>query len=173
MNLVRHRLSPRKETDPFFILGGVVVPEDIWWKLDTDLKRLKARFKITGEIKWRYFAPGKEENSKHALSHLSAKEKESLRTELYKVLCSYKSIRLVCVATNVSLAYGLPYIQTADDLYWYSYKQLTERFQYYLQDLARTVGQRVNGIIVCDHRQSRDDERLRELHHKMLTGGKE
>lgn len=162
----------RKETDPFFVLGGVVVPEDIWSKLDSDLKRLKARFRITGEIKWRYFAPEKE-GHKHALSHLVYSEKEALRTELYKILCSYKSIRLICVATNVPLAYKLPYIQTADDLYWYSYKQLTERFQYYLQDLARTVGQRVNGIIVCDHRRPKDDERLRELHHKLLTGDKE
>jgi hypothetical protein len=70
------------------------------------------------------------------------------------------------------LAYSLPYIKTADDLYWYSYKQLTERFQYYLQDLERTVGQRVNGIVVCDHRAPKDDARLRELHHQLLAGVK-
>ncbi|RYU61422.1 DUF3800 domain-containing protein [Methylolobus aquaticus] len=70
------------------------------------------------------------------------------------------------------MSYRLPYIRTADDLYWYSYKQLTERFQYYLQDLERTVGQRVHGIVVCDHRAPKDDERLRELHHQLLAGAK-
>jgi hypothetical protein len=67
--------------------------------------------------------------------------------------------------------YTLGYVRTADDRYWYSYKQLTERFQYYLQDLERTVGQRVHGIIVCDHRAPKDDQRLRELHHQLLDAG--
>lgn len=70
---------------------------------------------------------------------------------------------------NVEEAYKLQYINSADDLYWYSYKQLTERFQYYLQDLERTVGQKIYGIIVLDNRGSKDDQLLRELHHKLLT----
>lgn len=74
--------------------------------------------------------------------------------------------------THVPTAYKLGYVNTADDLYWYSYKQLTERFQYYLQDLERTVGQRVHGIIICDHRAPKDDERLRALHYQLLAGGK-
>lgn len=47
---------------------------------------------------------------------------------------------------------------------------LTERFQYYLQDLERVVGQKLNGIVVCDHRGPKDDTRLRELHHKLVNG---
>jgi chromosome condensin MukBEF complex kleisin-like MukF subunit len=50
------------------------------------------------------------------------------------------------------------YVKSADDLYWYSYKMLTERFQYYLQDLERVVGQKLNGMVVCDHRGPKDDE---------------
>lgn len=64
------------------------------------------------------------------------------------------------------------YVKNGDDLYWFAYKVLTERFQYYLQDLERTVGQRLNGIVVCDHRGPRDDERLRELHHKLMNSEK-
>src|SRR5262249_51854520 len=108
----------------------------------------------------------------HTLSHLSAEEKETLRSKLYETIRAYKSIRLICVVTNVRLAYERAYVATADDLYWYTYKQLTERFQYYLQDLERTVGNRVNGIVVCDHRGPKDDERLRELHHQLLGGRK-
>jgi hypothetical protein len=74
------------------------------------------------------------------------------------------------VVTQTARAYQLGYINTGDDLYWYSYKQLTERFQYYLQDLERVVGQKLNGIVVCDHRGPKDDERLRELHHKLMVG---
>lgn len=156
----------------YFVLGGVVIPEDIWAKLAADLKRLKEHFNIDGEIKWRNFAPPQEGQKTHSLSHLSVVQKEELRLNLYETVIRYKSIRLICVVTNVKLAYQLDYIKTADDLYWYSYKQLTERFQYYLQDLERTVGQKINGIIVCDHRAPKDDKRLRELHHMLLTTSK-
>ncbi len=156
---------------PFFVLGGIVIPEDIWAKMATDLARLKTQYKIDGEIKWRYFAPDKGGRI-HALSHLSGSERESLRTGIYQVVGKYKSVRLICIVTNTVLAFQQSYIKTGDDLYWYSYKQLTERFQYYLQDLERTVGQKLNGIVVCDHRGPKDDQRLRELHHKLLNGDK-
>lgn len=167
--------SPPEEnkaaSQPFFVLGGIVIPEDIWAKMANDLARLKTQYKINGEIKWRYFAPDKG-GSPHALSHLSAADKESLRTELYQVIGKYKSVRLISIVTNTALAYQQNYIKTGDDIYWYSYKQLTERFQYYLQDLERTVGQKLNGIVVCDHRAPKDDTRLRELHHKLLNSEK-
>lgn len=156
---------------PFFVLGGVVIPEDIWAKMAGDLARLKTQYKISGEIKWRYFAPDRGGKA-HALSHLSGDEREALRAQLYQVIGKYKSVRLICVVSNTVLAFGQSYIATGDDLYWYSYKQLTERFQYYLQDLERTVGQKLNGIVVCDHRGPKDDERLRELHHKLLNSAK-
>lgn len=163
----------KQDESPLFVLGGIVVPEDFWAKLAADLRRLKEHFKIEGEIKWRYFAPEKLGSKKHSLSHLNPAQKEALRAKLYEIIGAYKSIRLICVATNVPLAYGLPYIKNADDLYWYSYKQLMERFQYYLQDLARIVGQHVNGIVVCDHRAPKDDARLRELHQQLLDGRKQ
>lgn len=163
--------ADKAASQPFFVLGGIVIPEDIWAKLAADLARLKAHYGIEGEIKWRYFAPDKG-GKPHALSHLSAADRESLRTQLYQAVGKYKSVRLICVVSNTELAYRQPYIKTADDIYWYSYKQLTERFQYYLQDLERTVGQKLNGIVVCDHRGPKDDARLRELHHKLLNSDK-
>lgn len=163
--------SAKVADQPFFVLGGIVIPEDIWAKMAADLGRLKTEFHIDGEIKWRYFAPDKGGKA-HALSHLSAAEREDLRTQLFGVIGKFKSVRLICVVTSTELAYRQPYIKTGDDLYWYSYKQLTERFQYYLQDLERTVGQKLNGIVVCDHRGPKDDERLRELHQKLLRGDK-
>jgi hypothetical protein len=153
----------------YFVLGGVVIPEDVWPKLAQDLAALKAKYRIDGEIKWRHFAPERKKGIVTPLSHLGADGKEALRRDLYEKLVGYKAIKLICVATDVHAAYTLPYIRTADHLYWYSYKQLTERFQYYLQDLEKTVGQRIHGIVVCDHRAPGDDERLRELHHTLLT----
>ena len=43
---------PNKQNDAdYFVLGGLVVPEDFWSKLAGDLRRLKSHFRINGEIK--------------------------------------------------------------------------------------------------------------------------
>lgn len=159
----------RAADTPYFVLGGIAIPEDVWPKLSADLTTLKAKYRIDCEIKWRYFARERDGAKRHGMSHLSGPEKEDLRTQLYQLIGKYKSIKLICVVVDVVNAYRLRYINHADDLYWYAYKQLTERFQYYLQDLERTVGTKIYGIVVCDHRGPKDDERLRELHHKLLT----
>ena len=157
--------SPRQ---PYFVLGGIVIPEDIWKKLADDLTQIKAHFNITGEIKWRYFSPTTK-GKPHSMSHLTGEQKEAVRTALYAAIRKYRSVRIISVVVVTEKAYqSTPYVKTPDDMYWYAYKQLTERFQYYLQDIGRMVGETMNGIVVCDHRGPRDDMRLQELHYQML-----
>ena len=156
----------------FFTLGGIVIPEDHWHEIDKELAILKASYKIMGEIKWRYFSPQRPGSTLHSLSHLTAEQKETLRLAIYQLLTKFKSIRLICAVIDIPLAYQLDYVQTYNDLYWYAYKPMTERFQYYLQDLSRIVGSKINGVIICDHRQPQDDSQLRHLHQKLLTGSK-
>lgn len=155
---------------PFFVLGGVIIPQEFWHRIKADLESTKRKFGISGEIKWRYFAPQNIASKKNSLSHLSANEKESFRSSVFAILQKYKSIKTICIITDAEKAYRLSYINTPDELYWYSYKQITERFQYYLQDISRVSGQKINGIIVCDHRAPGDDRRLQELHDKLLRG---
>ena len=45
-----------------------------------------------------------------------------------------------------------------EDVYFLTCKPLTEHFQYYLQTLSRKIGSKINGIIVCDHRNPAQDE---------------
>lgn len=152
----------------YFVLGGVAIPEETWPNLAKDLRETKEKYNVLGEVKWRNFAPARPGSKEHPLSHLTATEKEAFRAELYAKLTAHKDIKLICVITDVKAAYRLHYINTADELYQITYKQLTERFQYYLQDLEKAAGKRVYGIVVCDHRAPRDDERLRELHHTLM-----
>lgn len=161
------------EHSPYFVLGGVVIPENLWHQVKDDIDIIKHRFEIKGEIKWRYFSPLPARATAHPMSHLTAAEKEQLRTQLYRVISKYKSVRIISVVTHNAAAYSLPYIQTPDDLFWYSYKQMTERFQYYLQDISRVSGEKINGIIICDHRAPKDDKRLQELHGRLLRGTKD
>lgn len=154
----------------FFTLGGIIIPEDHWHEIDKELAILKTNYKVMGEIKWRYFSPQKSGAAPHSLSHLNAEQKEELRLAIYQLLTKFKSIRLICAVIDIHSAYKLDYIKTYNDLYCYAYKLMTERFQYYLQDISRTVGSKINGIVICDHRQPQDDSQLRHLHQKLLTG---
>lgn len=152
----------------YFTLGGVVIPEDHWHEIDKELALLKINYCVEGEIKWRYFSPKKEGAKPNALSHLTSEHKEALRISLYNLLKRFKSIRAICAVVNVRAAYEASYINNENDLYWCAYKQMTERFQYHLQDLSRIIGSKINGIIVCDHRQPKDDHQLRHLHQKLM-----
>lgn len=156
-----------------FTLGGIVIPEALWHEIDKELAFLKRTFEVIGEIKWRYFSPQKTGAQLNPLSHLNAVQKEELRNAIYALIIKFKSVRLICAVVDIQTAYKLSYVQCENDLYWFAYKQMTERFQYYLQDLSRTVGSKINGIIVCDHRQPQDDHQLRLLHQKLLTGSVE
>lgn len=157
----------------YFTLGGIVIPEDLWHEIDKELVIIKRKYSITHEIKWRYFSPQKCSSTQHALSHLSGAQKEDLRKHIYHLMTKFKSIRLICTVVDVQSAYKLDYVSNENDLYWYAYKQMTERFQYYLQDLSRLVGTKINGIIVCDHRQPKDDHQLRHLHQNLISGSKQ
>jgi hypothetical protein len=49
--------KPNDSTPPYFVIGGIIIPENYWHKVKDDIFGLKVRHKIRGEIKWRYFAP--------------------------------------------------------------------------------------------------------------------
>lgn len=154
-----------------FVLGGISISEDTWFKVDVDLKALKKKYAVSEEIKWRYFYT--EKGKKTSLSSLDEKQKEQFRKDIYSIITRYKSIKIISVVADVGLCYQRVHIQSDDDLYWYAYKRLTERFQYYLQDLTKEAGCKMNGIVVCDHRERKQDKRLEDMHYKMMHGQEE
>jgi len=158
---------PGKPGLKHFVLGGLIIPEEVWPKLSSDLKRLKKDYGVSGEIKWRYFIAGnnKPENS---MRHLSPQKRDELRLQLLNSLVRYKSVRVISVVADIQKAYADPTIIDDTGLYHRAYKMLSERFQYFLQDLERDSGQRINGLVVCDHRNSYQDDRLRALHQKLV-----
>lgn len=160
---------PHQNPNKHFVLAGVVIPEHVWAKLAARMSLLKLRFGVNGEIKWRNFAPNNmlKEN---AMAHMSPSDRVMFRNELYDALTRFNSVKVIAVAAHVERAFNLSYVNSTDDLYRICYKQLTERFQYHLQDQGREVGTTINGIVVIDHRAARDDARLRMDHHSLVTG---
>ncbi|NEO99124.1 MAG: DUF3800 domain-containing protein [Symploca sp. SIO2E9] len=160
---------PNKKNTKYFVLGAIIIPELKWHSIARDLRLLKQQYCVSGEIKWRFFSPNNNKPN-NSLVHLTTHERFSFRDELCSLITKYKSIKLMSVVANTDKYYERASINKPDNVYHLAYKQLMERFQYYLQDLSRTNGIEANGVIVCDHRNSQNDMSLRTLHQKLISG---
>lgn len=151
------------------MIAGVAVPETSWRGLAQGLNALKSdkRFNIGGEIKWRFFG---EQNGdvQNPISHLSKDAKHAFRTEFFGLLTARPEIKIIACVTSVVAAYRTTYVNSDEDLYEYTYKPVSERFQYYLQECGSEENPAL-GIMICDHRGRKQDERLRNHHEKLVT----
>lgn len=162
--------GPCKNKHKYFVIAGLAIPEGQWHHLNDSLLGMKTRRGLRGELKWRYFAPGNNENANPMLG-LPQAERNTIREEIYtKIIGPSRSIKAIACVCCVEAAYTLSTIKNSADLYAGTYKPVSERFQYYLQDMSRIVGRQEYGIIVADHRGIGDDNRLRDDHEKMVEG---
>jgi hypothetical protein len=159
--------SANKRRDRYFVIGGLAIPDGVWRKVRDDLFGMKVRRQVFGELKWRYFAPTNDD-PENPMKDMTRDQKNEIRSEMYQIICSIKSIKSMACVACIEAAYQMPAIKCADDLYHYTYKPLSERFQYYLQDLSRTVGRLETGIIVADHRGLQPDAKFRTAHERLL-----
>ena len=158
--------KPGKPHPRYFVVGGIILPENAWHRIRDAMLGLKIRYGIRGELKWRYFSPDNSDRINPML-RLDQNTRDTIRAELYRIICSEHSIKTLASICSASAAYQIQSIVNQDDIYHLTYKTVSERFQYYLQDLSGQVGRKEFGIIVGDHRGKQDDKRLRR-HHQML-----
>jgi hypothetical protein len=158
--------KPEKAKGKYLIIAGVIIPEGAWHGIAKDYK--KATIRVRGELKWKHFGLG---NANNSISHLNQDERKTLRNNVFKVLTSRRAVKLICCVTSIEAAYARPSINTQDDVYHLTYKGVTERFQYFLQDSTRLTGQPQYGLVVSDHRMAADDKKLRARHHELIEGG--
>lgn len=164
--------NPDKIKAPeIFVLGGVIIPDGIWHDLNTKFSIIKNKYKVSGELKWRHFYVSNNESKMktHSLSHLSWEKRNKLRSDLIELISKEESLVLLACVVDTNVAFQKSYMKTKSDLYQNAYKCMTERFQYYLQDISKERGEKNNGIIICDHRNSRDDQSLQNLHQKLVV----
>jgi len=95
-------------------------------------------------------------------------QKNHFRDAVFRIVTSSKSTRLICGVCDAPLAYELGNVSEQEDIYFRTYKVVTERFQYFLQDVTRTSGRKTNGIIIADHRNGPEDNRMREQHERLI-----
>jgi hypothetical protein len=152
-----------KARGAYLIICGVIIPEGAWHGIARAYRA--ATETANGEVKWKHFGSGNRANS---ISHLSQEARESLRHRIFRIITSRKAVKLIACVTSVEAAYAMPTIATQDDVYHLTYKAVTERFQYYLQDASRLCGQPQYGIVVSDHREQDNDKKLRARHHELI-----
>ena len=149
-----------------FVLGSIIIPEEVWGGMKDELAKLKVEYGVEGELKWRYF-----HKNRGPLKHLSLDRQDELRERMYSLIRSRKSVTTIAVVVDQVSAYRQSSITTINDLYSRAYKVLSERFQYYLQDMQRSSGRATLGILVLDNRGPSDDKLLQDFHSRLLTGG--
>ena len=150
-----------------FVVGGLIIPEGVWHAVRDGLHGLKVRYGVRGELKWRFFAPANDD-LKNPLRQKTPIERNAIRADIYRLISTHKGITTVACVVSAAAAYKLPATTCQADLYALAYKGVTERFQYYLQDLSKTTGRKEYGIIVCDQRGPADDRALRGEHQKLV-----
>jgi Protein of unknown function (DUF3800) len=155
----------------YFVIAGVIMHEAQWHGVAEDIRRLRKKplYSVSGEIKWRFFGPENDDED-NSVSHLSMEARHSFRHEFFNIVTRRKSIRIITCVTHIASAYQKPYIYDQEALYQQTYKIISERFHYYLQDVSRIVGDRQYGIIVADHRGKKQDDTLRQHHHRLVDG---
>lgn len=159
--------KPGSDRPKFFVIAGVVIPEDRWHLAHRRLQGLKIRSRYRGELKWRFFAPGNDDAG-NPMKGWTTEARNELREAAFNIISQDRSIRIIAGVCQASAAYALPRFKTQDDLYFGTYKVVSERFQYLLQDISRIGGSKTHGIIVADHRGKGDDESMRVRHQRLV-----
>lgn len=153
----------------YFVISGLIIPEAQWRDMAAEFEELKkkSKYKIRGEIKWRYFGIDNKD-PKNTVKHLDQDKRDAFREDLFSIITRRKSVKIIACVASVKACYKTGYITNADELYEYTYKPVTERFQYFLQDISRASGDTVHGMIIADQRDRAQDERLKQHHRKLL-----
>lgn len=159
--------KPERNLPRFFVFGGVIIPEERWKSVRDKLVGLKRQHQYFGEVKWRFFAP-KNDDPDNPMRDWDMERRNKFRAAVFGVITGTRSIRLICGVADAGLAYNLGTVDEQEDIYFNTYKVVTERFQYFLQDLTRESGHQTSGIVVSDHRNGREDNRMRQQHDRLV-----
>lgn len=151
------RPNPKK---PYFTMGAAIVDCAKWGDLSNRIKGFKTRHGLRGELKWRYLSPHNDQEQNPFL-RFDATQRRALGMELASIIAGSDLTIIACVV-DVEAAFRYNAVTDQQTLYHFTYKPITERFQYFLQGVDD------HGIIVADHRGG-DSDKLLRAHHAALT----
>ncbi|MDG4899681.1 MULTISPECIES: hypothetical protein [unclassified Mesorhizobium] len=59
---------------PYFVIAGLIMHEAQWHGIADEVRRIKTKYGVTGEIKWRYFGPDNTDPG-NSVAHLNEGER--------------------------------------------------------------------------------------------------
>ncbi|PKU95406.1 DUF3800 domain-containing protein [Bifidobacterium pseudolongum] len=163
-------VSKNPDKNPYFVLGGLIIPEMEWKSLQYTLNSLKDEYGVVGEIKWRYFFPHPSSGKKTPLSHLTLEQINELRLRLFQIVACRPALCVVAAVVDTKRYYETHPGNDAEDMYHDAFGEVCSRFQYYLQDMSRQHdGRPFYGMVVIDERNHQQNRQLENFHYDLLT----
>jgi hypothetical protein len=159
--------KPNNDTLTYFVIAGLVVPEERWPGLNAKVNGLKRASGCRGEVKWRYFAPNNRD-ADNPMSEWDQNRRNEFRDRIFSIIVEAKSCKVIACTSEAPTAFGLPDVATQDDVYFRTYRPLIERFEYLLKDITKTSGRASYGMVIADHRGRGDDDRMRHQHERLI-----
>lgn len=159
--------KPQSNNSRFFVIAGLIIPEQRWSRVAKQLQGLKTRWQYHGELKWRFFSPNNTD-SQNPMLNWEIADRNAFRESVFSIITGDKSLQIIAGICDAELAYTLPNVNDQSDIYFRTYKVVTERFQYYLQDITKASGTMFHGLIVADHRGRDDDKTIRDQHQRLV-----
>jgi Protein of unknown function (DUF3800) len=159
--------KPGDRNRAYFVIAGLIIPEDRWTGMREKLVGLKRAKGFRGEVKWRFFAPNNSDPDNPMLTW-SKDKKDEFRRSVFSIITNTKSCRIIACVSESTTAYTIANVISQQDLYFRTYKPVTERFQYFLQDITKESGRNTYGMIVADHRGKGDDDSMRLRHERLI-----
>lgn len=170
----------------FWVLGGIVMPDDSWPHVTTSLRALRQRWRIPDkrELKWQdigtrigeignpiFRAP----NPNLSVAHIDwVDDLELLAREMMMIAAEDEAIRVlsvVCVKSEAMRVCGGAGDKTAvnSKCYGHMFSDAIERYEYFLTTLANRDG--AFGHMVVDEKSRHFDNVLREICDDLLAHG--
>lgn len=106
--------TPRKPSggqSRYFVMAGLVVPEERWHLAANRLQGVKTRLDFKGELKWRFFAPGNND-ADNPMAAWPQEKRNIVRSEAFSIITRDRSIKIVAAVCDAVAAYELSTIQT-------------------------------------------------------------
>lgn len=150
----------------FLIVGGVILSERNWLKLQDEIIKLRKcyRIKPARELKWSHLRSPKRGIG---LEHLDFERRKMFAKDFLGLIKRIKGAKIIAVIVNKKKLYKKRQVGFSTiNLYAEAYSILLERFEYYLEDKNDL------GLVIHDFTSNFDEtEKMRRVGRKIIQSG--
>jgi len=141
----------------YIVLGGVIISEEIWTKVNNEIINLKRKFFTNDELINLKDIRRKKYDPSNSFNELSTEKQKDFETELYQILSAEGLIYLAALIDKSSME-----TNNKDFLFRLAYSFLIQRFEFFLKEKEG------RGMIIMDKSKNEEITKLFD-HHREFT----